>query len=72
MFSIKSKTNHLTDPAAENFYYPVSGDVRDLISVDDVTDALALGPNGLILSLTFTPAHVLVLWSIAWSILRHI
>lgn len=34
------------DPAAETFRYDVAFDVRDLISVDDVTDELGLGPNG--------------------------
>lgn len=34
------------DPAAENFGYSVSFDVRELISVDDVMGELGLGPNG--------------------------
>lgn len=34
------------DPAAETFGYEVGFDVRDLISVGDVMDELALGPNG--------------------------
>lgn len=34
------------DPAAESFKYPVSADIRDLISVDDVMEDLGLGPNG--------------------------
>mmetsp|Transcript_8350 Transcript_8350/g.17014 ORF Transcript_8350/g.17014 Transcript_8350/m.17014 type:complete len:273 (-) Transcript_8350:305-1123(-) len=34
------------DPAAESFAYPVAIDVRELISVDDVTEELRLGPNG--------------------------
>ncbi|VDM62201.1 unnamed protein product [Angiostrongylus costaricensis] len=36
------------DPAAESFSYPASIDVRNLISVDDITEdnELALGPNG--------------------------
>lgn len=34
------------DPAAEDFSYPVSIDVRELISVDDVAEELRLGPNG--------------------------
>jgi len=36
------------DPACEEFKYPVSGDIRELISIDDVMEAedLKLGPNG--------------------------
>ena len=34
------------DPAAETFKYPVSIDIRDLISLDDVSEELKLGPNG--------------------------
>lgn len=34
------------DPAAESFAYPVSIDIRDLISIDDVAEELKLGPNG--------------------------
>ena len=34
------------DPAAEEFAYPVSFDVRDLISLQDAMDELKLGPNG--------------------------
>lgn len=34
------------DPAAEDFKYPVSIDIRELISVDDVAVELAMGPNG--------------------------
>lgn len=34
------------DPAAENFNYPVSIDVRELISLQDVMEELDLGPNG--------------------------
>lgn len=34
------------DPAAEAFGYPVSIDIRDLISLDDVMTELQLGPNG--------------------------
>jgi GPN-loop GTPase len=36
----------VADPAAEQFTYEVSGDVRDLISVDDAVEELDLGPNG--------------------------
>lgn len=35
-----------SDPAAENFNYPVSIDVRELISLQDVMEELDLGPNG--------------------------
>lgn len=36
------------DPAAESFNYPPAVDIRNLISVDDITEdkELALGPNG--------------------------
>eukprot|EP00879_Flechtneria_rotunda_P005279 GHRR01005565.1.p1 GENE.GHRR01005565.1~~GHRR01005565.1.p1 ORF type:complete len:273 (+),score=103.11 GHRR01005565.1:450-1268(+) len=34
------------DPAAEAFNYPVSIDIRHLISLDDVMTELQLGPNG--------------------------
>lgn len=34
------------DPAAEEFNYAVSVDIRELISVDDVSEELLLGPNG--------------------------
>ena len=34
------------DPAAEHFDYPVTWDVRDVISVDDVAETLQYGPNG--------------------------
>jgi len=34
------------DPAAEHFDYPISWDIRDVISVDDVTESLGFGPNG--------------------------
>jgi hypothetical protein len=35
-----------TDPAAEEFKYPVSIDVRDLVTLEDVMEELGLGPNG--------------------------
>lgn len=35
-----------TDPAAEAFNYPVSIDIRDLVSLEDVMTELELGPNG--------------------------
>ena len=34
------------DPAAESFKYPVSIDIRDLISLEDVMEEMELGPNG--------------------------
>ena len=34
------------DPAAENFFYPVTIDIRDLISLEDVMEELNYGPNG--------------------------
>ncbi|XP_042378100.1 GPN-loop GTPase 3-like [Zingiber officinale] len=42
------RTIHIVnlDPAAEQFNYPVAMDIRELISLDDVTEELGLGPNG--------------------------
>ena len=34
------------DPACEQFSYTASGDIRDLITVDEVIDEQLLGPNG--------------------------
>lgn len=34
------------DPAADEFRYPVTADVRELISLDDVMEEEELGPNG--------------------------
>ncbi|KAL6061071.1 GPN-loop GTPase 3 [Balamuthia mandrillaris] len=34
------------DPAAEVFNYPVSLDIRDLITIDDVMEEMDFGPNG--------------------------
>lgn len=34
------------DPAAEEFAYPVSFDVRDLVTLEDVVEECSLGPNG--------------------------
>ncbi|KAI8468028.1 MAG: GPN-loop GTPase [Monoraphidium minutum] len=34
------------DPAAEAFGYPVSIDIRDLVSLEDVMEEMQLGPNG--------------------------
>jgi hypothetical protein len=39
-------SHHPTDPAAEAFNYPVSIDIRDLVSLEDVMTELELGPNG--------------------------
>jgi len=43
-----NRTIHLVnlDPAAEAFEYPVSIDLRELISLEDVMQELQLGPNG--------------------------
>ena len=37
------------DPAADHFAYPVSADIRELISLEDVMEELNLGPNGALL-----------------------
>ena len=37
------------DPAADDFKYPVSGDVRTLICLPDVMEEMNLGPNGALL-----------------------
>lgn len=42
----RTPTHARADPAAEEFKYPVSIDVRDLITLDDVMQELDLGPNG--------------------------
>ena len=34
------------DPAADDFTYPVSFDIRDLVPLEDVMEELQLGPNG--------------------------
>ena len=34
------------DPAAEEFLYEASLDIKELISVDDVMEQLGFGPNG--------------------------
>jgi hypothetical protein len=34
------------DPAAEAFGYPISIDIRDLVSLEDVMEEMGLGPNG--------------------------
>lgn len=47
------------DPAAEHFAYDVAFDIRDLISVDDVTEELKLGPNGaLIFCMQYLSEHL--------------
>ena len=47
------------DPAAENFKYPVSIDIRDLISLDDCSEELKLGPNGgLIFCMEYLIQHI--------------
>ena len=38
--------HYCSDPAAEEFKYPVSIDVRELISLEDAMEELGLGPNG--------------------------
>mmetsp|Transcript_17752 Transcript_17752/g.46329 ORF Transcript_17752/g.46329 Transcript_17752/m.46329 type:complete len:273 (+) Transcript_17752:328-1146(+) len=49
------------DPAAENFEYPVAWDIRDIISLDDVTETLSFGPNGgLIYCMEFLIANLQV------------
>jgi hypothetical protein len=40
------KSVAVADPAAEAFAYPVSIDIRDLVSLEDVMTELELGPNG--------------------------
>jgi GTPase SAR1 family protein len=37
------------DPAADHFAYPVSADIRELVSLEDVMEELNLGPNGALL-----------------------
>lgn len=37
------------DPAADDFAYPVSADIRELISLADVMEEMSLGPNGALL-----------------------
>jgi hypothetical protein len=34
------------DPAAEHFAYPVSADIRDLVSLEEIMTEMKLGPNG--------------------------
>jgi len=47
------------DPAAERFAYAPALDVRDLVTVPDVMEALGLGPNGaLIYCMEYLEAHL--------------
>jgi len=47
------------DPAAEAFDYPVSLDLRELISVEDVQEELKLGPNGaLVYAMEYFEEHL--------------
>eukprot|EP01025_Chloroclados_australasicus_P039876 TRINITY_DN41513_c0_g1_i1.p1 TRINITY_DN41513_c0_g1~~TRINITY_DN41513_c0_g1_i1.p1 ORF type:complete len:280 (-),score=42.93 TRINITY_DN41513_c0_g1_i1:303-1142(-) len=47
------------DPAAEVFNYPVSIDVKDLITLEDVMEELKLGPNGgLVYCMEFLIDHI--------------
>lgn len=46
------------DPAAEVFNYPVSIDVRELISLDEAMDELDLGPNGCVICVVLHNRHV--------------
>jgi GTP-binding protein EngB required for normal cell division len=47
-YTIMKKSTHVCnfDPAAEDLCYEPSVDIRELICVDDVTEAKGLGPNG--------------------------
>jgi GPN-loop GTPase len=44
----KNRSIHLfnLDPAAENFEYEPTIDIKDLISLEEVMEDLELGPNG--------------------------
>jgi hypothetical protein len=46
--AVSKRSVHIVnlDPAAEHFSYPVAFDIRDLISLDDVTEEMGFGPNG--------------------------
>eukprot|EP00850_Spirogloea_muscicola_P011405 SM000070S21371 [mRNA] locus=s70:505834:508576:- [translate_table: standard] len=45
--SIRRNVNIVNlDPAAEHFEYPVSIDIRELVSLEEVMEELNLGPNG--------------------------
>ena len=45
------------DPAAEEFQYPVSFDIRDLVTLEDVIEECALGPNGYVLPRNLLCCH---------------
>lgn len=47
-----------SDPAADHFAYPVSIDVRDLVTLEDVMEEMQLGPNGCALALTATSGRI--------------
>lgn len=48
---IVRRTVHVVnlDPAADDFTYPLSFDIRDLVPLEDVMEELQLGPNGALL-----------------------
>ena len=47
------------DPAAESFDYPLSLDIRELISVEEVQEELKLGPNGaLVYAMEYFEEHI--------------
>ena len=50
----------LADPAAEEFQYPVSFDVRDLVTLEDVVEECQLGPNGCVQSVVSVVPHYCV------------
>jgi hypothetical protein len=57
------------DPAAEEFKYPVSIDVRELISLEDAMEELDLGPNGCVkifavLSLMMLSGDTVTVWGV--------
>ena len=57
----RKRTVHVVnlDPAAEHFDYPVSIDIRDLISLSDVMSELSYGPNGgLVYALDYFASHL--------------
>ncbi|QDZ18114.1 GPN-loop GTPase [Chloropicon primus] len=58
--SVKRRVHFVNlDPAAESFEYPVSLDIRDLISVEDVQEELKLGPNGaLVYAMEYFEEHL--------------
>ena len=47
------------DPAADNFGYEAALDLRALVTVDDVMEAMELGPNGaLMCAMEFLEEHI--------------